>query len=88
MKSFGKQPAAILAAGSFALAMTSCQQQSSQNGGDAIQTSSSTSQVWTQVFKKISETLRGGFGSSAPLNGSNKREEEGEEIYEDDGAGE
>ena len=87
MKSFGKKPATILAAGSLALAMTSCQPQSTQNRPDSSNTSASTNQFWNRFVEKISETIRGGFGNSAPSDNSTNRKEDEDEIYEDEGAG-
>jgi hypothetical protein len=84
MKSFGKRPAAILAAGSFALAMTSCQQPTAQN--ISTPSTSPLGQFWTQLFGKASPAIRGGFGDSAPHNSSSHPAEE-DEIEERSGAG-
>jgi hypothetical protein len=83
MKVFGKKPAAILAAGSFALAMTSCQQSSTGTNSDVAKTEASMAKTWAQLIEKISKTLRGGFGGAISLGDTRNRREEDE----DGGAG-
>jgi type IV secretory pathway VirB2 component (pilin) len=74
-----------MAAGSFAMAMTSCQHASTQNTSG---TADPINQPWTQLIQKITKTIRGGFGSTAPPNGPISRGEEEDERYEEGGAGE
>ena len=83
MKLFGKKPAALLAVGSFALAMTSCKQAADENNESTEKAASSLTQAWTQFVEKISKTLRGGFGGATQPSGvQNRRDED-----EDGGAG-
>jgi hypothetical protein len=79
MKSFGKQPARILAAGSFALAMTACQHQSTANNAGVPGTDPSTTQFLAKLIKNISKTIRGGFGKMVLPNPSSERREDDED---------
>jgi hypothetical protein len=81
MKLFGKKPAVILAAGSFALAMTSCKQVTGENNANA-RNEASVAHAWIQLMEKISKTLRGGFGNANQSDSVRRREED-----EDGGAG-
>jgi hypothetical protein len=83
MKVFGKKPASLLVAGSFALALTSCKEASSSQVPNA---SSAPGHVFAEFLEKVSRAIRGGFGGSA-LPGQTNRSTEEEWADEDFGAG-